>query len=517
MGISVEDYLLLVSLFFTVLVTIFYFYAKYSYSYWERNNVKSLKPSFPFGNFAPVFLAKKSFNEYIREIYESTTDDYIGLYALFRPIFVPRNSELCRNIIIKDFQFFHDRGVYADEKIDPLSGHLFSLSGEKWKNLRAKLTPTFTSGKLKAMFQTLIDCGDSLEKFLASEADCNAEVEMRDLMARYTTNIIASVAFGIEVDTIAEPNAPFRHFGRKPFAPTVWNGIRNALFLILPRVAEMIKLKTVDDDYEQFIFSMVNQTIDYREKNNINRKDFMQLLLQLRNTGKIDYGEDWNIKSNKDDVKKLSVNELAAQVHVFFLAGFETSSTTMSFCLYELARNPEIQAKVQTEIDQVLEKYQGKWSYDAIMEMKYLECCIDEALRMYPPVPLLNRECTSDYQIPGTKSIIKKGTAIFIPIAGLHYDPHHFKDPTTFQPERFSAGTQNLNACSYLPFGDGPRVCIGLRLGKMQAKIGLTIILSKFNIHLGENLKHGKIKYAPESITPTPIGGLKLRVSHRKL
>lgn len=215
MEVFLENILLEIYLIFAAFVIIIYLYAKYAFSYWERNNVLYKKPIFPFGNFTPVFLSRQSIGEFLLEMYQSTTVDFIGLYAMVRPIFFVRNLELCRNILVKDFQFFHDRGVYVDETIDPLSGHLFSLSGEKWKQLRAKLTPTFTSGKLKAMFQTLVDCANGLEKKLKAEVNHNTEIEVRDLMARYTTNVIASVAFGIEVDSINEPNCSFRHYGKK--------------------------------------------------------------------------------------------------------------------------------------------------------------------------------------------------------------------------------------------------------------------------------------------------------------
>uniref|UniRef100_A0A1B0CII4 Cytochrome n=1 Tax=Lutzomyia longipalpis TaxID=7200 RepID=A0A1B0CII4_LUTLO len=266
-----------------------------------------------------VFFAKTSITDFVRDIYESTCgEDFIGLYAIFRPILFVRNSDLCRNILIKDFQSFHDRGVYVNEKKDPLSGHLFSLSGEKWKQLRAKLTPAFTSGRLKAMFQTLIDCGVNLEEFINVQADQGTEIEMRDLMARYTTTVIASVGFGIEEDSIVQPNAPFRMNGRKVFAPTLKNGLRNMLFLMAPKVAKMISLKTVDNDYEDFIFSMVKQSIDYREKSGIQRKDFIQLLLQLRNTGKVDYGDDWNFVSSKEDLSfRITDGCIAIALHFY--------------------------------------------------------------------------------------------------------------------------------------------------------------------------------------------------------
>ncbi|GAB0099408.1 hypothetical protein DMENIID0001_152640 [Sergentomyia squamirostris] len=516
MGLVLESVLVEVIIFLASVFTLGYFYVQHLFSYWDRNNVKCLKPSFPFGTFRKLFLAQMSLTDFLQHIYENTREDFIGLYAMFRPILFVKSPEIARMMLIKDFQYFHDRGLYVNEKVDPLSSHLFSLSGEQWKQLRVKLTPTFTSGKLKAMFPTLIQTGIGLQKFLSKEADRMAELDMKDLMGRHTTNNIASIAFGIEVDSISEPNHKFRENGKKPFAPTLKNGLRNALFMLLPRVAEIIKMKTVDDDYEEFIFQVVTQTINHREQNNIQRKDFMQLLLQLRNTGKVDTGDDFSFASSTEGAKKLTINEMAAQAHVFFLAGFETSSTLMSFCLYELARHPDVQKKLQEELDQVLQKHNGKWSYDAMVELKYLESCLDETLRMYPPVPVLNRACNANYVIPGTNTIIEKGTAVFIPVAGLHYDPQYFKDPKTFRPERFYHGEVNTSSPYNLPFGDGPRVCIGMRLGKMQAKIGMAMIMEKFNMELGEILQKNSLKFAPESIVPTPITGLPLRVSHRK-
>ncbi|XP_059618287.1 probable cytochrome P450 6d5 [Phlebotomus argentipes] len=495
-----------------------YFYFKHIYSYWDRRNVKSIKPVIPFGNIKDAILLKTTFAENFVDIYNSTDEPVIGVYAINQPGLMIRDIHLVRSIMIKDFQYFHDRGVNVNEDIDPLSGHLFSLPGEKWKNLRSKLTPTFTSGRIKAMFQTFLDCGKSLEAHLTKNSDANTEVEMRNLMACYATNIIASVAFGLETDTIIEPEATFRIMGRKFFDPTLKNLFRFTCTFILPRFGKMLNVKSVDNDYEAFIFKMVKDTMDYREKNNIIRKDFMQLLLQLKHTGKVDYEDSWNFEKSKNgDVKNISFEELAAQAHVFFLAGFETTSTTMSFCFYELAKNPDIQAKVQTEIDEVTKKYDGKITYESVNEMKYLESCIDETLRMYGPVPVLNRECTREYKLPGTNITVEKGTRIFIPSHAIQNDPKHFPDPDTFKPERFSTDEWNsAGGLKYMPFGDGPRACIGLRMGKLQAKIGIVLILSKFNIHLGERLqKMKKFKYELKSFTPAIEGGMHVKVTRR--
>lgn len=147
---------------------------------------------------------------------------------------------------------------------------------------------------------------------------------------------------------------------------------------MFPKLMPIFNLKSVAQDVEDFILSMVKQSLDYREKNNITRKDFLQLMVQVRNTGAVQSDGDWETKIIHDESKKtLSISEVAAQCFIFLLAGFETSSTTMSYCLYELARNPKYQRKVQQEIVDVLEKHNGEITYESVSEMHLLENCID--------------------------------------------------------------------------------------------------------------------------------------------
>lgn len=169
-------------------------------------------------------------------------------------------------------------GLYVDEKHDPLSGHLFSLKGEKWKKLRSNLSPLFSPGKLKMMFPTFLDCAINLQNHVGKcvESDNNV-IEIRDLLARYTTDIIASVGFGIDNFSINEPNNLFRKMGAKVFAPSLKTGLRALMTFLMPQLNKYIRIKCVDKDVEDFMFAIVKETIEYREKNNQQRNDFMQV------------------------------------------------------------------------------------------------------------------------------------------------------------------------------------------------------------------------------------------------
>lgn len=109
---------------------------------------------------------------------------YFGLYTFHKPSLIIADLDLVKMVLTKEFSHFHDRGLYCNEEFDPLSGHIFLLSGQKWKNLRAKLTPTFTSGKLKQMFEILTEKSESLSKILESKAQNREVVEIKEIMAR---------------------------------------------------------------------------------------------------------------------------------------------------------------------------------------------------------------------------------------------------------------------------------------------------------------------------------------------
>lgn len=122
-----------------------------------------------------------------------------------------------------------------------------------------------------------------------------------------------------------------------------------------------------------------------------------------------------------------------------------------------MARNQQIQRKVQEEIDNVLAAHDNQdFTYETIHELKYLECCIDEALRKYPIIPLLFRVCNEDFRVPDSNLVVPKGTDVMISVLGIHRNPDIYENPKEFRPERFiesSTGTTAAKGCYYLPFG----------------------------------------------------------------
>jgi len=147
----------------TIFVSVYAFY-KYKFSYWGRKNVPHTKPTIPFGDLRDTNV-RRSFGGTFKHIYESYPNDKVtGLWMLFRPTVLIRDAKLIKNVLVKDFEYFHDRGFHFEKCEEPLLHHLFALNGKEWRNLRVKLSPTFTSGKMKMMFPLMADCGKLLQE-----------------------------------------------------------------------------------------------------------------------------------------------------------------------------------------------------------------------------------------------------------------------------------------------------------------------------------------------------------------
>lgn len=385
------------------------------------------------------------------------------------------------------------------------------------------------------MFKTIIECGSSLQKHIHQYSESGKTVEMREICARYALNVIASTAFGIDVDCIENPNDEFRQYALRFFELTPTNMFRSNFGFYYPKLAQLLRLRFVDKDVGDFMIELVRQIVEHREENNITRMDFMQLLMQIKNTGEVQGDDDWSTKATANG-ESMSLKEMAAHSFVFNAASFESTSTTMSFCLHELAKNPNLQAKVHADIDSVLEKYDGQLTYESIGEMKFIEQCIDgrqflynnwfgyfiwnillffplETLRLHPPFGIIPRKCTQDYKIENTDIVIEEGTSILLPVAALHSDAKYFDEPNEFRPDRFD--NEQMAHKPYFPFGEGPRKCIGLRLAKLEIKIGLVLLLQKFYFELDSQYADDELKFEPRSFAKLPVGGINLNVKQR--
>lgn len=132
----------------------------------------------------------------------------------------------------------------------------------------------------------------------------------------------------------------------------------------------------------------------------------------------------------------------------------------------------------------------------------------------------MNRKSSQPYAIPDTDIVIDNDTDIVISTAALHRDPYYYRDPEKFDPERFSEASKadpQFSKKPYFPFGDGPRICIGLKLGKIQIKISLAMMLEKYRYELSESMRDAKLSFDPDALLMSPKGGIELNLHKRRI
>ena len=477
-----------------------YLFFKRKYQFWKTIGVPFIEPFLIFGNISEMLKCKIHFGVMLKQLYNKMKDnhDYCGIYFLYRPVLLVLSPEFAKTILVRDFSYFMDRGMYSNEQIDPLSGNLFFMNGHQWKTMRSKITPIFTSSKLKLMFNTIIRVGNQLTGFLEPHANMESDVEIRDLIGRFMTDVIGSCAFGFECNTIENKNSKFREMGRKMLNFPKTKTVKLMVAIMYPNAAKLFGVRFNDEDVSDFFMDVVRDTINHRKESGMKRIDFIQFLIDL----KVD---------SKSESDGLSFLEIATQMFVLFFAGFETAATTLTFALHSLANDKDIQDKARRSISEVLEKYNGEWCYDSVMEMTFIDQVIEETLRLYTTVSNLQRICVKDYTLPNG-SILPKDTTVIIPTLAFNHDPDMFPNPMKFDPDRFNdENKRTRHPFSSLPFGEGPRFCIGQRLGQLQTKLGLALLLHKFEFNFCSKTEY-PIKIEPLNLVYGPSGDVWLNV-----
>ncbi|PSN30018.1 Cytochrome P450 9e2, partial [Blattella germanica] len=207
----------------------------------------------------------------------------------------------------------------------------------------------------------------------------------------------------------------------------------------------------------------------------------------------------------ENSTAEMTQESILAQSLIILLSGFDTTSTLLCFAAYLLATDPEIQTRLQKEVDSALKNQEV--TYDVVKGIKYLDMVLSETLRLHPPAVSTDRICVKRYGLDAEPGIeLKPGDHVLIPIYGLHRDPKHFPQPERFDPERFSDQNRHkIKPFTYMPFGQGPRCCLGTDFAKMQVKLLLVHLLAHYNfkvisktpvplklVHIGFNLTADK-------------------------
>ncbi|XP_041459303.1 cytochrome P450 3A14-like [Lytechinus variegatus] len=464
-------------------------------SYWKRHGIKS-PPSIPiFGNTLQWIKGiQKAFLEYNQKL-----GNVYGVCDFHRPALAISDVDMLKEIMVKSFSSFANRWVVPLMSQD-LSDALFLTKDDHWKGIRNVVTPTFSAAKMKQMSPLVNECASTLMKHLKKGQELHGFIEFKELIGAYAMDSIASCAFGLKIDSQENRYDPFVTHAKTAFEANAFASPLVLFSTLFPWTVPLLKyfdFNIINKTSTQFFSEIVKRTIVTRQESASSRKkiDYLQLLINSYE-GKAsnhtnDTTEDDGNPSDEAFAQRGLVNktarkstlnesEVISQALVFFLAGYETTGTAAGFMLYLLATHPDVQDRLVEEIDDVASSVEDV-GYQSISKMSYLDQVFSETLRIYPSAPIIDRVANETFVVNGFT--VPKGMRIFIPLFSIHRDPILWPDPEVFDPDRFSKeNREKHHPCAWMPFGLGPRSCVGMRFAVMEIKIVVIRILQKYRI-----------------------------------
>ncbi|GLV31944.1 Cytochrome P450 6a19 [Carabus blaptoides fortunei] len=269
-----------------VLVVLIHWFLTSPYGYWKKKGVPHPEPSMFTGNMGPSLTMKKNLSQIYRDIYYDFKDLlYVGYYKFRQPGIVLRDLDLIKSVLVKEFSSFHDNDLEIDAKVDPLfANNPFVLRGQKWKEVRNLVTTGITNSKVKNMMYLMVNVTKNMVRYLETNPEATGRhgLETKELATKYTTDVVASCAFGLEANCFTSARSEFREMGKKFLSPSFWNSIKMTVIWVLPPISKLLRIKLMPTDVQQWFLSIIKETINYRTKNNIVRNDYLDMLLSLK-------------------------------------------------------------------------------------------------------------------------------------------------------------------------------------------------------------------------------------------
>ncbi|KAM4749955.1 cytochrome P450 3A56-like [Anableps anableps] len=457
---SAETWTLLVAF-----VTLLLVYAYWPYGTFKKLGISGPKP-IPF--FGTMLHYRRGFFNFDQECYRKYGKIW-GIYDGRQPVLCVADPEIIKAVLVKEcYSFFTNRRNFHLN--GPLYDSLFNAEDDQWKRIRSVLSPSFTSGRLKEMFEIMKSHSANLIRSMKKKADKDKPLELKEVFGSYSMDVVTSTAFSVDIDSLNNPSDPFVTNIKKMLKFDFLNPLflAVAFFPFLGPILEKFELSFFPKSVTDFFYASLEKIKSNRETSQEkSRVDFLQLMIDSQKNNGVQQD------------KSLNDHEILSQSMIFIFAGFETSSSSLTFLAYNLATNPEVMTKLQEEIDATFPN-KAPVQYQPLMEMEYLDSVINESLRLFPIAPRLERVAKASVEINGL--MIPKDMVVLVPTWPLHRDPEIWPEPEKFKPERFSKKNKDdIDPYTYMPFGSGPRNCIGMRFALVVMKLAIVEILQRYS------------------------------------
>ncbi|XP_071361483.1 cytochrome P450 3A40-like [Trachinotus anak] len=457
---SAETWTLLVALITLVLV-----YAYWPYGIFKRMGIPGPKPV-PF--FGTMLAYRKGFTTFDTDCFKKYGKTW-GIFDGRQPVLCITDPAMIKTVLIKEcYSFFTNRRNFRLN--GPLYDAVSIAEDDQWRRIRSVLSPSFTSGRLKDMFDIMKRHSANLLSSMDKKVEKDEPLELKEFFGPYSMDVVTSTAFSVDIDSLNNPSDPFVTNIKKMLKFDLFNPLFLivAFFPFMGPIFEKLEFSFFPSSVTDFFYSALQKIKSNRETSKtMSRVDLLQLMIDSQK----------NQDGNKN--KGLSDHEILSQAMIFIFAGYETSSSSLCFLAYNLATNPHIMKRLQEEIDSTFPN-KAPIEYQALMQMEYLDNVMNESLRLYPIAPRLERVAKASVEIDGL--VIPKDMVVLVPTWPLHRDPDLWPEPEEFKPERFSKeNKESIDPYTYMPFGAGPRNCIGMRFALLMMKLAVVEILQRYS------------------------------------
>ncbi|KAH8377735.1 hypothetical protein KR093_006893 [Drosophila rubida] len=476
-----------------LLYSIVFLYVRHIYSYWRRKAIPGEAATLSWDFLCQAYRREFRHVQAICEAYHEGRDRLHGIYCFFRPVLLVRNVELARNVLQQA------NGHFMESKWDYVKGY-------RRFNLLEKLAPMFGTRRLQPMLLSTQAVADHMVQHLQQrELHGAIELDLQQLLRIYAANVMGNLVYGLDVNNFEQQDHILNSYANSP----AQQGHLQCFSLRGVPQKSTLTYRLLD---------IIQHNVEQREERGIIRKDMLQLLVKFRNGNDLS-SDRWQqlFASLEEEDKLMSVKRLAQVAEDLLQSALDSLAATITLTLYEIAQQPLIVEKLQAEIKE-LQPVEGQLQIEQLDGMKYLEMCVKETLRKYPPVPLIERTCRKSYTLPATKYTVGEGKTLMIPLLAIQRDERHFSEPLKYKPLRFLHDKLKQSThCSsaFVGFGIGGAQCVAQNFAKMVIKVALIKLLQHYDLEWDENAVV-EVSHLPAPLITSP-DGLRIKLKAREI